>query len=93
MAAPYLAGLKVAAIVSNDVDINDRVELIWGIFTRFDCARDIIFTGASFNNSAPVYSGVMGIDASWKSNYPKPLTMPDEVKELVERKWDSYWRG
>ena len=93
VAAPYLAGLKVAAIVSNDVDINDRVELIWGIFTRFDCARDIIFTGASFNNSAPVYSGVMGIDASWKSNYPKPLTMPDEVKELVERKWDSYWRG
>jgi 4-hydroxy-3-polyprenylbenzoate decarboxylase len=41
--------------------------------------------------AAPVYKGVMGIDATWKEGYPKALTMPDEVQKKVDRRWNEYW--
>ena len=40
--------LKAVALVSDDVDIEDNVELIWGIFTRFDCALDVVFSESAF---------------------------------------------
>jgi 4-hydroxybenzoate decarboxylase subunit C len=39
-----------------------------------------------------VYKGVMGIDATWKPGYPKPLEMKAEVSRKVEERWDVYWR-
>ena len=36
--------LDIIAAVSEDVDIRNQVSYIWGIFTRFDCERDIIFS-------------------------------------------------
>ena len=72
---PLLADLKIIAAVSPDVDLNNDMELLWGIFTRFDCARDVTFSAAEFRGIEPIYHGVMGIDATWKQGYPKPLEM------------------
>ena len=63
---PRAKSLKAVVLVSDDVDFEDDVELIWGIFTRFDCALDVVFTEQRFVGITPVYSGVMGIDATWK---------------------------
>ena len=41
---PRARSLKAVVLVSDDVDIEDDVELIWGIFTRFDCAMDVVFS-------------------------------------------------
>ena len=71
------------------VDIEDDVELIWGIFTRFDCALDVVFTEQRFVGITPVYSGVMGIDATWKPGYQKPLEMDPEIVRLVDREMGS----
>jgi 4-hydroxy-3-polyprenylbenzoate decarboxylase len=87
-----LAGIKIIAAVSEDVDIRDKENYIWGIFTRFDCERDLIFTEQKLMGVSPIYKGIMGIDATWKQGYPKPLTMTDEVKKRVEERWESYWR-
>lgn len=87
-----LQGVAIVAAVSDDVDLSDRESYIWGIFTRFDCERDVLFTHQELIGISPVYKGVMGIDATWKPGYPKPLTMTDAVRARVDERWESYWR-
>jgi len=82
-----LQHIPVIAVVSEDVDLRDRENSIWGLFTRFDCARDVVFTHQELIGASPVYRGVMGIDATWKEGYPDPLSMPDKVKARVDAIW------
>jgi 4-hydroxy-3-polyprenylbenzoate decarboxylase len=85
-----LGPVKLVAAVSDDIDLNDESSTIWGIFTRFDPARDFVFASQSFRGARPVYSGRLGIDATWKEGYPLPLTMPEDVIRLVDRRWGEY---
>lgn len=86
-----LQHLKMIAAVSPDVNLRDRENGIWGLFTRFDCERDVVFSEQRLIGAAPVYHGVMGIDATSKPGYPKALTMPEEVQKMVDRRWNEYW--
>jgi 4-hydroxy-3-polyprenylbenzoate decarboxylase len=74
------------------VDLNNQESYIWGVFTRFDCERDVIFTEQSLIGISPIYRGVMGIDATWKNGYPAPLVMSEDIREKVNRRWEEYWR-
>ena len=87
-----LHDIALIAAVSEDVDIRDREHYIWGIFTRFDCERDVVFTEQRLVGISPIYGGVMGIDATWKSGYPAPLRMTDAVTKKVEERWEAYWK-
>ncbi|NIM19363.1 MAG: UbiD family decarboxylase [Candidatus Latescibacteria bacterium] len=87
-----LSGVKIIALVSPDVNIEDDVDLIWGMFTRFDPARDILFSRISRRGALVEYGGVMGIDATYKEGYPDPLVMSEEIVEKVDRRWGEYWR-
>ena len=87
-----LSGVKLVATVSPDVDLRNPESYIWGVFTRFDCERDLVFTEQHLVGISPVYRGIMGIDATWKEGYPKPLTMTEEVKRMVDAKWEMIWR-
>jgi 4-hydroxy-3-polyprenylbenzoate decarboxylase len=89
---PELNGLKIIAAVSEDVDLGNQESYIWGVFTRFDCERDVVFTEQSLIGISPIYRGVMGIDATWKTGYPAPLVMSEEICEKVNRRWEAYWR-
>lgn len=91
VASEALAGIKMIAAVSPDVDIDDDVSLIWGIFTRFDPARDLRFTSTSIHGIKPQYEGVMAIDATWKKGYPEGLEMDEAIKERVDKQWNRYW--
>jgi len=86
-----LQNLKIIAVVSEDVDITNQESYIWGIFTRFDCERDVVFTEQQLLGISPLYKGVMGIDATWKKGYPLPLTMDRKVVKKVEERWEKYW--
>jgi 4-hydroxy-3-polyprenylbenzoate decarboxylase len=86
-----LQHLKIIGAVSDDVDIADRENSIWGLFTRFDCERDVVFTEQRLIGISPVYKGLMGIDATWKAGYPEPLRMTDVIVRRVERRWKEYW--
>jgi 4-hydroxybenzoate decarboxylase subunit C len=87
------AGLPIrfVAAVSPDVQLNDDENLQWGIFTRFDPARDMLFSEQTFVGARPVYRGIVGIDATWKPGYPEPLVMDDSIVKLVDRRWPEYF--
>jgi 4-hydroxybenzoate decarboxylase subunit C len=87
-----LDGVKLIAAVSEDVDIHDQESYIWGVFTRFDCERDVIFTQQKLVGISPIYIGTMGIDATWKDGYPEPLAMDNKIVKLVDDRWESYWK-
>jgi UbiD family decarboxylase len=87
-----LQGLTLIVAVSEDVDIRDRENYLWGVFTRFDCERDLLFSEQELLGISPVYRGVMGIDATWKPGYPARLAMTEEVRKHVDERWGSYWR-
>jgi len=46
----------------------------------------------TFVGARPVYRGVIGIDATWKSGYPKPLETDDAIVRKVDRRWAEYWK-
>ena len=91
VAKKELQSLNIIAAVSEDVDIHNRESYLWGVFTRFDCERDVVFTKQSLMGIAPIYKGVLGIDATWKKGYPKALVMDPSVVRTVDRQWKEYW--
>ncbi|MBI4548272.1 MAG: UbiD family decarboxylase [Ignavibacteriae bacterium] len=89
---PELSKLKLLALVSSDVDIHDKESYIWGVFTRFDCERDVMFPEQKLVGISPVYKGLLGIDSTWKPGYPEPLVMTDEIVKRVDEKWGKIWK-
>jgi 4-hydroxy-3-polyprenylbenzoate decarboxylase len=85
-------GVRFVVALSADVALDDDENLQWGIFTRFDPARDMFFTDQRFVGARPVYKGIVGIDATWKEGYPEPLVMDESIVKLVDRRWTEYWR-
>jgi 4-hydroxy-3-polyprenylbenzoate decarboxylase len=86
-----LDGIKLLATVSEDVDIHNQESYIWGIFTRFDCERDVNFTQQKLVGISPIYKGTLGIDATWKNGYPEPLVMDEKIVKRVDERWETYW--
>jgi 4-hydroxybenzoate decarboxylase subunit C len=83
-------GTKIVAVVSEDVNLSSDMEIMWGIFTRFDAARDVIFTKTKLEGSTIVFDGILGIDASWKPGFPDPCQMLPEVEARVSQNWSKY---
>ncbi len=92
VALSELSFLKIIAAVNGDVNIHDKESYIWGVFTRFDCERDVVFTEQKLAGISPIYKGVMGIDATWKPGYPEPLLMNEEIVKRVDEKWGKIWK-
>jgi 3-polyprenyl-4-hydroxybenzoate decarboxylase len=88
--APLEARFVVA--ISPDVRLDDDENLQWGIFTRFDPARDMVFSEQAFVGARPVYRGIVGIDATWKEGYPAPLVMDESIVKRVDGRWAEYWK-
>ncbi|MBW3660498.1 MAG: UbiD family decarboxylase [Gemmatimonadetes bacterium] len=89
-ASPRLGRIKWVAVVSDDVSLDDRTMLIWGIFTRFDAARDVVFTSSRLDGAWPRYAGRMAIDATWKPGYPDPIEPDPAAVRKVDERWGSY---
>jgi 4-hydroxy-3-polyprenylbenzoate decarboxylase len=84
---PEYAQVKLLAAVSEDVPLDDDELLLWGIFTRFDCARDIVPAATETRGAWTVCRGPLGIDATWKPGYPDPVTNLPEVVAGVDGWW------
>ena len=93
VSAEGLADLKLIVAVSGDVDLEDETDLLWGVFTRFDPARDAVFSEMRMVGASPLYRGPLGIDATFKPGYPAPLAMDPGVVARVDRRWSEYFGG
>jgi UbiD family decarboxylase len=93
LATPELGFLKLVAVVSSDVDLEDDVTLLWGLLTRFDPAQDVVFQKSTLRGACPVYEGPLGIDATFKAGYPEPLVMDPAIVERVDRRWGELMGG
>ncbi|HET9886119.1 MAG TPA: hypothetical protein VFR10_01310, partial [bacterium] len=81
---------RIVAAVSPDIPLENRTLLLWGIFTRFDPARDVFFEESKLRGAWPVHRGRMAIDATFKDGYPAPLEMDPEIIRKVDRRWKEY---
>ena len=73
--------------VSSDVPFDDPVLLLWGIFTRFDCARDIVPAAIETRGAWLTCRGPLGIDATWKEGYPEAVATPPGTVAAVDAWW------
>ena len=85
-----LKEFKFIFIVSDDVEISSDVELLWGIFTRFDPSIDMYFKDIAVERSSVTFKGQVVIDATFKDWYPNVIEMNEDVKKMVNKKWKSY---
>jgi 3-polyprenyl-4-hydroxybenzoate decarboxylase len=86
---PELASMKLVVAVSADVPLEDDELLLWGVFTRFDCARDVVPAATEARGAWLVCRGPLGVDATWKPGYPEPVESSPEVVARV----DGWWGG
>ena len=84
---PEYEAVKLVVAVSPDVALEDDELLLWGIFTRFDCARDVIPASVEGRGAWVSCRGPLGIDATWKTGYPATIENHPEVIARV----DSWW--
>jgi len=84
---PEYASVRLVVAVSEDVPLEDDVMLLWGIFTRFDCARDIVPAAVEVRGAWLTARGPLGIDATWKNGYPDPVASSPETIAKVDGWW------
>ncbi len=85
---PEYAGVPLIVAVSEDVALADDATLLWGFFTRFDCARDVVPARTEIARRLAHRRGPLGIDATWKPGYPEPVaSLPETVAKV-----DGWWR-
>lgn len=80
-------------LVSEDVDLNDPMMLIWGWFTRFDPLMDIHPAKRELKGNKLIMSFPITIDATWKTGYRKPVEFDPDIESRVEAKWARYKIG
>ena len=84
-----LAHMKLIVAVSPDVPLEDDELLLWGIFTRFDCARDLVPAKTEVHGAWVTYRVRSASTLTWKRGYPEPVENAPEVIERVNAWWGS----
>jgi 4-hydroxy-3-polyprenylbenzoate decarboxylase len=92
---------KAVVVVDEHVDVHDYGEVMFRVGANVDPARDVLLTEGPLDHldHAPTrqfYGGKIGIDATHKGpaegtrEWPPEIEMTDEVKSLVDRRWEEY---
>jgi 4-hydroxy-3-polyprenylbenzoate decarboxylase len=92
---------KAIVVVDEHVNVHDYGEVLWYVGANVDPGRDVLLTEGPLDHldHAPTrqfYGGKLGIDATRKGplegtrEWPEEIRMSDEVRALVDRRWDEY---
>jgi 4-hydroxy-3-polyprenylbenzoate decarboxylase len=95
---------KAIVVVDEHVDVHDYEQVLFYVGANVDPQRDVLITEGPLDHldHAPThqfYGGKLGIDATHKSpaegarEWPDEMNMTDEIRELVDRRWDEYGIG
>lgn len=93
---------KYAIIVDKNVDVHNLSEVALNVFGNTDPRRDSMFVDGPLDildHACGVmgFGSKVGVDATrkWRSegftrDWPTPIEMSNEVKDLVSRRWSEY---
>ena len=93
---------KAIIVVDHYVDVHNLSEVTWRVTNNIDAARDIITVQGPVDDldhasPTPKFGSKVGIDATAKGpgegnprEWPPDIVMSDEVRALVDSKWDQY---
>jgi 4-hydroxy-3-polyprenylbenzoate decarboxylase len=95
---------KAVVVVDEWVDVHDYEEVFFRVGANVDPKRDVLMSEGPLDHldHAPTlqfYGGKIGIDATHKSPaegarpWPDEITMSDEVRRLVDERWEEYGIG
>jgi len=96
---------KMIIVVDAEVNVQNVSEVMWRVFNNTDPRRDVLMVDGpldALDHSSPLphYGSKMGIDATTKwpeeghtRQWPDDIVMNEDIKELVNRKWQSYGLG
>ena len=93
---------KAIVVVDAKVDVQNLSEVAWRVTGNVDPARDIVIVEGPVDDLdhaswTPKYGSKVGIDATEKGpmdgrtrEWPPDIVMSDEIKSLVDGKWEQY---
>ena len=92
---------KAVVVVDEWVDVHDYEDVFFRVGANVDPGRDVLLTEGPLDHldHAPTrqfYGGKIGIDATHKGpeegtrEWPPEIRMTEEVRALVDRRWNEY---
>ncbi|HEX9117893.1 MAG TPA: UbiD family decarboxylase, partial [Anaerolineae bacterium] len=93
---------KCIVVFDEDVDVQNTAEAYWQMLGNVDWAHDVMIQEgpndaldhASYRFA---YGGKIGIDATAKGpqdgysrGWPEPVSLPEAIRDLVDRRWTEY---
>ena len=83
------------------VDVHDYEQVFFHVCANIDPKRDVMLSEGPLDQldhaaSMYCYGGKLGVDAThkWESEgareWPARIEMTEEVRDLVDRRWDEY---
>jgi len=93
---------KTIVVVSEHVNVHDLSEVAWRATGNIDPRRDLMIIEGPMDDLDHAalrhrYGGKLGVDATEKSalddvaqSWPEEITMTDEMRERVTRRWKEY---
>lgn len=97
-----LALTKVIIVVDEDVDVQNLSQVAWKVFNNIDPERDLLFIKGPVDvldhaSSVCGYGSKVGIDATrkmgeegYERKWPEEIRMDEEIKRLVDQRWQDY---
>ena len=77
----------VLLVLEAHVNLQNKSEVLWKLFNNLDPKRDIIISdqriGVDLTRKLP--------EEGYQQNWPEEIVMSDEIKQRVEKKWDSLF--
>lgn len=93
---------KMIIVVDENVNPHDLSVVMWKVFNNIDPNRDLVINegpldALDHSSNTPFYGYRLGVDATkkWTSeghtrDWPDDIEMSEEIKNMVDEKWESY---
>ena len=93
---------KMVIVVDENIDPQDVSTVAWKVFNNIDAKRDLVISegpldALDHSSSMPFYGSRIGIDATKKwpteghnREWPNDVEMSDEIKKMVDSRWEEY---
>jgi 4-hydroxybenzoate decarboxylase subunit C len=66
-------------------------DFLWSTWTRFEPAGDIHAADEQLRRHHLSYTGPIVIDARLKPGFPAELVVREDIKDLVDKRWEEYF--